>query len=678
MRFKNVEIQNFRVFVDEALKFSRNSDKNVTVIHGQNGSGKTTFLNAIKWVLYGTVDFELGTDRLANQGQMAKIDSGESLTVRVDLSFEHDNNAFELLREATYKKESSDDLAGKVTDENVVLKKESESGRLKQVNNPKTQVEQIVPERLSNLFLFDGEYINRISGMNDEDEIKEAIQNIMGLTILERATDHLESVENRFEEEIKKHGSDELKELIKQKQERRGDIGDIETKIGDKKESRQTLLTEIQDIESKLERIGKVAKFQEERKEKEKRVSQLRKQKEELTNEIQSEISKKGYLPFSMGAIEETAKDIDRLRQEGKIPSELDNQFVDELLTDGACICGRPLDQNSESYQKVANYKDDTPDGVDTAAIQLITRIGSLQETYEEFFDTIKEKVGKRQSVIQDIEDLEEKIDELGHKISGTEGYDPETDESPSELETSRQEKIEKRARLKEQIDQLNVRKSELENEIEEIQDKIEEARENVKEAALARKRMKAAQTVRQDIEESFAELQQRVRSWSNDRVKNTFEDVARKSDYVAHITDEFELKIREGIGGNEVEVQKSRGERQISSLAFIGSLVSIAKERYEEDSKNRYFSGGIYPIVMDSPFGALDKDHRREISRVIPELADQVVVMVTDGQWDGPVENEMSSITGSEYSLEYDPGNSNSFPRTRIVPEKESPKRGE
>lgn len=127
-------------------------------------------------------------------------------------------------------------------------------------------------------------------------------------------------------------------------------------------------------------------------------------------------------------------------------------------------------------------------------------------------------------------------------------------------------------------------------------------------------------------------------------------------------------------MGGERIEVDKSTGERQIASLAFVGSLVDIARERYEADGDSEYFTGGIYPLVMDSPFGALDKSHRRQVSRVIPELANQIVVFATDSQWDGPVEEEMAPKVGQQYWLDFDDGSgSNSYPQTRIETERVS-----
>ncbi|MFP3398730.1 AAA family ATPase, partial [Brevibacterium sp. SIMBA_078] len=53
MKLINLKFKNFRQFYGEQeISFSTDPNKNVTLIHAENGVGKTAFLNAIKWCLY--------------------------------------------------------------------------------------------------------------------------------------------------------------------------------------------------------------------------------------------------------------------------------------------------------------------------------------------------------------------------------------------------------------------------------------------------------------------------------------------------------------------------------------------------------------------------------------------------------------------------------------------------
>ena len=60
------------------------------------------------------------------------------------------------------------------------------------------------------------------------------------------------------------------------------------------------------------------------------------------------------------------------------------------------------------------------------------------------------------------------------------------------------------------------------------------------------------------------------------------------------------------------------------------------------------------FPIIMDSPFGSLDEIYRRQVAKSIPELANQLIVLVTKTQWRQEVEAEMNGYIGKEYVLIY------------------------
>jgi DNA sulfur modification protein DndD len=54
MRISDIAINNFRIYRGEnRIDFENNTDKNIHLIAGKNGFGKTTFLTSLIWVLYG-------------------------------------------------------------------------------------------------------------------------------------------------------------------------------------------------------------------------------------------------------------------------------------------------------------------------------------------------------------------------------------------------------------------------------------------------------------------------------------------------------------------------------------------------------------------------------------------------------------------------------------------------
>jgi DNA sulfur modification protein DndD len=340
---------------------------------------------------------------------------------------------------------------------------------------------------------------------------------------------------------------------------------------------------------------------------------------------------------------------------------------LDDLLENHQCICGRELSPGSDSYEQVSALKGDAPaKGVESAALRIIGQLREFSEDRSDFVNTVEEQVERRSKNEQEAARIQRKIDDISDKLGEIEEETPggktikEWEAERKQKEKQKEEAVREEERIKQKIETIT-------NQIGEFEEKISDLREDREEAVTARRRQRAAELVRDEIRSKYGDLKQQVREVSNEEVQETFSTVARK-DLNAEITVDFELKIYQDVSDGRVEVEKSTGERQIASLAFISSLVNIARRRYESSSENEYFTGGIYPLVMDSPFGALDKEHRREISRVLPTLASQVIVFATDSQWEGPVEEEMASAVGSQYWLNFHPGNSaNDSPRTTI-----------
>jgi len=674
MEIQSLTLKNFRQFEDAHIEFARGDD-GVTVIHGQNGSGKTTLLRAFPWILYGEVAFENGVEHLPNEGVMADASPNERVRVTGELTFNHEGTIYRAKRWTEFRKPEEDAVHGVVEDEGIELEADDGSGP-REINNPETRLKQILPKRLRELFFFDGEDIDELAEMGNEDKIQEAIQNIMGLTILERSISHLEDVEKEFENEMEEYGSDELRELIDKKRNLQAKIEEHDQEIDTQEQNKEQLKGEIADIRANLEEFEESRELEQERTRLENEREKIEQRIDDINDEIRETISESAYLEFAMPAIRETAEELDDLRANGEIPSELTNEFVDRLLNQGECICKRPLEEGTEPYEAVESWKSSvTVEGIDQAAVRLIAHLEQISEGRSDLFNELNDLISTRSDLEDEVESLNESIDEIGSNL-GELGEDRDHEE-PAALERRRQEKEEELEEVKERIIRLEQRIEDKETEIEELEGRIDEAEEEQGQALTARRRKQAAAEVRKELEASFQELQSTVREWSDNLVKDTFGKIASK-ELEAEITDDFKLKIRQRVGDEMIEVNKSTGERQIASLAFIGSLVSIARQRYESDDDSPFFTGGIYPVVMDSPFGALDKSHRRQVGRLMPELADQVIVFATDSQWEGPVAEEMSPHISRQYWLNFDSGSDGGYPATEIKREQIAVAEGE
>ena len=146
---------------------------------------------------------------------------------------------------------------------------------------------------------------------------------------------------------------------------------------------------------------------------------------------------------------------------------------------------------------------------------------------------------------------------------------------------------------------------------------------------------------VRQDLDEQIGEI------WRDAAIK----------DYRASVTEDYRLLLTKKVGGVEQPVHgASTDEKQVLAFSFVASLVKKAEQNLREseaDSPWDFQTGGQYPLVMDSPFGALEDDYRQKVAEWVPNIAQQVIIMASTTQWRNEVERGVYDRIGKRYILE-------------------------
>lgn len=649
MRLRRLEVQNFRQFYGtQSIRFSTDSETNVTVVYGSNGAGKSTLLNAFLWLFYEEINLPRA-NRIVSERAMAEAAVGERVSVSVSIEFNHESEQFTATREYTVRKGAADDLQGEITSEQLTVEYIDAAGNWKQRPNPENTLRQILPERLQDIFFFDGETINELAQTGSQDRIQSAIRNIMGLEILERAIRHLDYVEGEFEDEMEEYGSDELSKLVDQKQSLDAEITSLETELETTKQSLEETESELKTVEQRQTELEGSNELQEEREALQAEEETLKEEIEEINNTVQDEISDNGHLVFAMPAIEETAQMLRKKRQKGEIPSEIKAHFVDELLELGECICGRPLVAGSEPYHAVQAWQDRAgSDELEQVAMQIAGRLTEMGEGQESLFQTIEASLQRRSTKQERVTEINGRLEDISTKLS-----DRDT-EAIGRLEQRRIELSDTISELNQNIGALDKELTTQQNKLDTVEEDISEARNKSQMAEQANRRRLAAQQLREQLEDLFQRYQDQVRENVNNRVNEIFGEIIAK-DYYAEISDDYSLRILKDVDRTEaVSVAKSTGERQVASLSFIASLVSLAREQHESDEESTFFTGGIYPTIMDSPYGYLDPTYQRKVSQMLPNMSEQVIVFVTQAQWSDAVEEELDAVAGHKYQLSY------------------------
>ena len=191
MLMKKLELHNFRQYIgDQSIEFSCDPHKNVTLILGKNTSGKTTLIQAFRWVLYNDCNFTGKKDdpkSVLNSDVKRMMRAGDTEEAKVTLYFTHQNMDYEVSRRYEYRSKISGDAY--LSDQFPASLYYYPNGERKAViGGFDTKRNEILPESLAEYFFFDGE---KIAQSRNPDRVKDSINTIMGLVPLQHMAAHL-------------------------------------------------------------------------------------------------------------------------------------------------------------------------------------------------------------------------------------------------------------------------------------------------------------------------------------------------------------------------------------------------------------------------------------------------------------------------------------------------------
>ncbi|HEB13730.1 MAG TPA: DNA sulfur modification protein DndD, partial [candidate division CPR3 bacterium] len=215
------------------------SKKPVVLFGGQNGAGKTTFLDALLLVLYGSLA------RCSNRGTQAydkfllsciNKDVPPKDGASLELQFRHKLNG----SEATYNLRRSWSQNRKGVKEHLEVHR---NGCIDNVLSDEwnNYVEEFMPSRIANLFFFDGEKIEEFADISNSSELlSTAIHSLLGVDIIDKLSNDLVVLKRRKKETVKNQKAQEeinefeveLDNLNGLKSDIKQNIASITTQIG--------------------------------------------------------------------------------------------------------------------------------------------------------------------------------------------------------------------------------------------------------------------------------------------------------------------------------------------------------------------------------------------------------------------------------------------------------------
>lgn len=648
MKLLSMQLCNFRQFYGQTpvINFA-NGEKNTTIIHGNNGAGKTTILNAFTWVLYNKFTPAFASPQLlVNKRAVTESKIGTSIEFYVEIFFEHDYKKYQTKRKCYVFRDQDQKIQSSKPD--LYMSLAGDDGKwIHPQEHPDDIIEKILPQSLHQYFFFDGEHIEHIFRSDERSKIAEDTKELIGVKVLDRAINHLKNAQKTLNSELTELGDLETKNLLKEQNKLEEFLGNLkqenhllQEKLIKQEDSKKAIASQLLDI-SGAENLQKL-KQQLETEER-----QLRQNLSATHIQVKKIISSQGFMLFLGEVREKFTNIINNLREKGELPSGIKQEFVQQLLTRKQCICGNELIEGSEFYTEVKAWMNKAGIAeVEEAAIRLETQVNQIESQINSFWQEVdkhQENINKWRNQLGNVEN---NLDDLINKLRQY------PDEEIQKLQKDLDEIEQNIRKFTLNQGEINLQIENTNKEIEILEKQLKKNQIKAEKQALAEKRIKATEDAISRIIEVKNRLEKLFRLSLEKRVQEIFNSISF-TPYIPRLSKNYELNLIENTSGIANPVAASTGENQILSLSFIGGIIDMVRKWAQKETLMGPDSS-TFPIVMDSPFGSLDEIYRRQVAKSIPQLANQLVVLVTKTQWRGEVETEMKNYINKQYILVY------------------------
>ena len=647
MKLISITLCNFRQFYGKTpeIKLACGS-QNTTVIHGNNGAGKTALMNAFTWVLYEKFSAAFAAvEQLVNKRALAEAEIGKGVACWAEIIFEHDNKRYQVKRLCrAYKSENTVEH----TKSELFMQVAGDEGRwMPPFQHPDDIIGRILPESLHQYFFFDGERIEQIVRHDKKAEIAEATKELLGVEVLNRSVRHLGEAKKSLETDLKQIGNAETKQLLKDKQKLEQEVDQLSTRQVEIEQELENQGELKRAVNGNLLELNGARDLQKLRDELEMQQDSLKQQIIQATDALKRAISLRGYSVFLLDAAAEFQVIVGDLREKGKLLSGIQRPFLEELLATERCICGAELIEGYESHKNVSNWMEKAGVGdVEETTIRISDRVDELDKQVLDFWSDIDSQQANISRSRTELSRVENQLDGIHSKLRNfPDGDVSRLQKRLDEIESKIGDLHRESGSNQQQIESLSVQVAGLDKQIDKQQ--MNEERQ-----ILAQRRIAATQDAIDRLIEVRSRLEKQFCSQLEKRVQDIFTQISF-TPYTPKLSDKYELTLVENTSGKESLVAASTGENQILSLSFIGGIIDGVREWSQKNTLMGPDSS-TFPIVMDSPFGSLDEIYRKQIANKLPKLANQLVILVTKTQWRGEVAQEMESCTGREYVLVY------------------------
>lgn len=636
MLIKKLILNNFRQYIgNQEIEFSTDPEKNVTVLIGANTSGKTTFVRAFEWILYNKNEFD---DKvLLNKNVADSMQLGDTQSVTGTLVLEHNGKEYEVTRTQIYTC-TGNVIRPSVSNATIMYLQPDGQTKTQIGSNFDSNIERILPRALSSYFFFGGERLGSISSRED---IESSVKGLMGLDVLYNAMTHLRTVINKLKKSMDFSGDQtavniqmKLDGSIRQKQEFENELG--------------TIIEQLEYYQGEKEKYAALLRANEATAAAQRRREQLDSVIQNLNiridkdkKELVSVFSRNSFAFFSLPLLKKAVIMLNNASDDTESVPEMTAASIDYILNRKVCICGTCISEGSVAERNLLEEK----------AKQPPESIGSLVRRYrEQAMDYISSSENYYESIESKFLTLRNDQRELGFRIDERASLDASLkDAKDVSILEQQYQNAEKRVKEYERYKSSIIEKiGSCKKDIANYEKALESySKANQKNAKISTN-IDYAQAVFDWVSDAYKAREETVRSKLEEKVNFNFALMYHGNRTIT-IDEKYRVKYI------DVTTEESDGLKAVKSFAFVSGLVDLAKEALSsEKSKEADIGPQYYPLVMDAPFSNVDETHIRNISKILPASAEQVIIAVMKKDWE-PAAEIMNPVVGKSYRIEKD-----------------------
>ena len=617
-----------------------NQDQPVLLFGGLNGRGKTTFMDAIQLALYGKLAQTSNRGSLAYNDYLNKcihsaVPKGEGASVGISFRYASDGVEHEYNVRRLWKGAASG------TREQIQVMKDGVRDRLLEENWAEF-VETLLPNRVAQLFFFDGERVEALANPDTASEVlSTAIRALLGLDLVDRLTADLQVLERRKKvsgarsadresvRQLQVELDDTYQNLDAARQERAGAQAELDRTAARLRECNNRLRHEGAEIAERREALDA-------------ETTQNRDELHRLHREL--EAAAYGALPLALvqpalQAIQRQSEVETRAETERMVASALKGRNSALL----AWLTQRPRSKKLVSEVQAFLEEEVVEPGAAEVDAYLDLPGAARSQLTDILANRLSNELRNRNELLEAVGAVNARLDDLDRTLAAL--------PAPESLTPL----LEKRAELKSRLATLESKLDTLEQSVQQLV-RLEEQQnrrlstklETITLRELERedsehmlKFSKRARSTLQNFRQRV--LEARIAGLETE-VLNSFRHLLAKENLVDSIRidpESFSLTVHSVDGETLPTDRLSAGERQLLAVSILWGLAKA--------------SGRRLPVVIDTPMGRLDSSHRENLlDRYFPRASHQVVLLSTDEEIDEASYRRLEPSIGRAYRLEY------------------------